>query len=265
VASTDDLERELEYHEKLYSGFAQTHFSKPAVRAMRRHLVDRIVKAAALTPASRVLSIGCGIADTEILLAPFVREVVGIDLSPTAIEQARADAERAGVPNFRGIAGTLESQIDSLGDFDAVIAIFFLHHLPDAPLAAFPAHIRKLLRPSGTFYALDPSRYRLSGFIGELLFPRLMARYQSPGERQLSPGETSALFSPEAGFASRFGYYDFVSTPLAGLFPSFAAGYQITRAFDELLIRAPGLRRLSSNFEVVAKASQSIPPDHLQI
>lgn len=264
MASTDDLDRELEYHEKLYSGFAQTHFAKPAVRAMRRHLVDRIVRLASLTPASRVLSVGCGIADTEILLAPYTREVVGIDLSPSAIEQAQSDAQRAGVHNFHGLCGTLEAQENSLGEFDAVIAIFFLHHLPDDALAAFPARIRKLLRQGGTFYALDPSRYRLSGFIGELVFPRLMARYQSPGERQLSPRDTSELFSAGAGFTSRFGYYDFVSTPLAGLLPSFAPGYHITRALDELLIRTPGLRRLSSNFEVVAKASQSSPTRHLQ-
>ena len=37
------LERELAYHEKLYSGFAQTHFARPAVRALRAHMVERIL------------------------------------------------------------------------------------------------------------------------------------------------------------------------------------------------------------------------------
>ena len=31
----DVLKRELDYHEKLYSGFAQRHFARPAVRALR--------------------------------------------------------------------------------------------------------------------------------------------------------------------------------------------------------------------------------------
>jgi SAM-dependent methyltransferase len=249
-----DLDRELEYHEKLYSGFAQQHFAKPAVRAMRQHLVERIIKVAKAGGESRVLSIGCGIADTELLLARHTGEVVGIDLSPTAIEQARLDARSAGIHNFRGVAGTLEdSEIQAeLGQFDAVIAIFFLHHLPDDALAAFPSQIRKLLRPGGTFYALDPSRYRLSGFVGELLIPKLMARYQSPGERQLKPHETAALFASN-GFDARSAYYDFVSTPLAGLLPSWRGGYRVTRVVDELLIRTPVLRRVSSNFEVIAR------------
>lgn len=248
-----DLERELAYHEKLYSGFAQQHFAKPAVRAVREHSVKRILKATAIGKGSRVLSVGCGIADTELLLARHVGEVVGIDLSPAAIEQARTDAVRLGVVNFRGVCGTLEDAASGgLGQFDAVIAIFFLHHLQDAPLSAFPSLVASLLRPGGTFYALDPSRYRLSGFIGELLFPKLMARYQSPGERQLSPVETSALFD-RSGFESRFDYYDFVSTPLAGLLPAWRSGYRVMRVVDEALIRVPGVRRMSSNFEVIAQ------------
>ena len=83
------LERELEYHEKLYSGFAQTHFAKPAVRALRAHMVSRILDLTGAGKASRVLSLGCGIGDTELLLAPHVSEVVGLDLSPAAVRFRR--------------------------------------------------------------------------------------------------------------------------------------------------------------------------------
>ena len=248
-----DLDRELEYHEKLYSGFAQQHFSKPAVRAMRQHLVDRLVKVAGIDKNSRVLSVGCGIADTELLLAPSAGEVVGIDLSPSAIEQAHSDAQRAGIRNFRGVCGTLEAAQGSLGPFDAVIAIFFLHHLSDEALAAFPAQIRGLLRSGGTFYARSiRAGTGFQDLSARSCFPKLMARYQSPGERQLSPGETSLLFEKN-GFESRFDYYDFVSTPLAGLLPSWRGGYRATRIVDELLIRTPVLRNLSSNFEIIAR------------
>src|SRR5438067_3137089 len=95
--SGDVVERELRYHEKLYSGFAQAHFARPAVRALRAHMVTRILQATGAGPQSRVLSLGCGIGDTELLLAPKVSEVTGLDLSPAAIRQARADAERLGV------------------------------------------------------------------------------------------------------------------------------------------------------------------------
>ena len=246
MSSSDALRREIEYHEKLYSGFAQSHFAKPAVRALREHIVQRILKVTGAGKKSRVLSLGCGIGDTELLLAPHVGDVTGLDLSPSAIRQARIDAES--VHNIRFVEGTADAVS---GTFDVVIAIFFLHHLPDT-VPELARQIVGMLAPGGVFYSLDPSRYRLSGAIGELLIPRLMARYQSPNERQLAPGATAEFFA-EAGLAARSEYYDFISTPLAGLFPSWRLGYRATRAVDEMLIRTPLVRRASSNFEVIAR------------
>ncbi len=246
---TTDLQREIEYHEKLYSGFAQSHFAKPAVRALREHMVQRILKMTGAGKTSRVLSLGCGIGDTELLLAPHVGDLTGLDVSPSAIQQARLDA--AGVANLHFLEGTLQSAGIGPGSFDVVIAIFFLHHLPDT-VPQLAKQIAAILKPGGVFYALDPSRYRLSGAVGELLFPKLMARYQSPNERQLAPWTTAEHFS-DAGLEARFQYYDFISTPLAGLFPAWRAGYWGTRAIDELLVRTPLLKRASSNFEVIAR------------
>jgi len=242
------LERELEYHEKLYAGFAQGHFARPAVRDLRAHMVKRVLAKTGAGRESRVLSLGCGIGDTELLLAPHVREVVGVDLSPTAIRQATQDAASAGITNARFEEGSLES---IHGKFDVVIAIFLLHHLPDAILHAAPALIRERLTPGGKFYSLDPSRQRLSGMVGSILFPRLMEKYQSPDERQLDPEESAEYFR-SAKFVCQTSMYDFVSSPLAGLFPGWKTGYLAARALDELLIRTPGLNRLGSNFELLA-------------
>ena len=126
-----------------------------------------------------------------------------------------------------------------------------LHHLPDSILEAAPAQIRQRLAPGGKFYSLDPSRLRLSGKVGSLLFPRLMQKYQSPDERQLDAEETAAYFRT-AGFTCRTSMYDFVSSPLAGLLPGWRAGYSIARAADEVLVRIPGLSKLGSNFELLA-------------
>jgi SAM-dependent methyltransferase len=243
----DVLRRELEYHEKLYSGFAQSHFARPAVRALRQHMVQRILRAAG--PRSRVLSLGCGIGDTELLLAPHVAEVVGVDLSPAAIRQARADAAKLGLANAKFEEGT-----SAQGRFEVVIAIFFLHHLPDNELAALPHHVAELLVPGGIFYSLDPSRQRLSGAIGRRLVPGLMRRYQTPDERELDPRSTAALFE-RAGFDVRCDIYDFGSSPLAGLFPGWRAGYRLARAVDDVLLRCAPLRRVGSNFELVGRVT----------
>ncbi len=253
---TDDiaavLGRERAYHERLYSGFAQRRFSQPAVRAFRTHLCAHILEITGLGADARVLSAGCGIGDTEIALAPRVREVVGVDLSPAGIRQARASAAEACISNLSFLEGTLESVAPPSGGFDLVIAIFFLHHLPDPVLAAMPGQIARLLKPGGWFYALDPSRFRLSGAVGSLLIPWIMRKHQSPDERELDAQRVAALFA-SAGFPVTAQYYDFVSTPLAGLFPAWRSGYRVSRRLDDLLVRIPALRRISSNFEILGR------------
>ncbi len=238
--------RELAYHEKLYSGFAQAHFARPAVRALRRHMVGRILRLTGATKDSRVLSLGCGIGDTELLLAPHVREVVGLDLSPAAIRQARSDAARLGIGNARFEQGSVAE-----GRFDVVIAIFFLHHLPDDELAALPAQVRTLLNSPGAFYSLDPSRARLSGRVGRLLIPGMMKRYQTPDERELESDVVAELFRV-AEFRTDVEIYDFASSPLAGLFPGWQSGYRAMRTIDNWILRTP-LRGMGSNFEIVAR------------
>jgi len=248
------LESELRYHDQLYSGFAQSHFARPAVRALRAHSALRITSLTGLSPESRVLSVGCGIGDTELLLAPAVAEITGVDLSGAGVRQARADAQRLGIPNAHFVEGTL-SAID--GCFDAVIAIFFLHHLPDRALAEFPRDVARRLKPGGVFYSLDPSARRLSAAVGRKLFPRLMKKYQTEHERELDARSTADLFG-QAGFEVRREMYDFGSSPLAGLLPGWRAGYLLARRIDDLLLRSPALRERGSNFEILARLPSGV-------
>jgi SAM-dependent methyltransferase len=247
------LEREKAYHEKLYSGEAQAHFARPAVRAFRQHLIRRILRVAGASRNSRVLSLGCGIGDTELLLAPHVSQVVGVDLSPSAIRQARADAQQLGVANAEFIEGTAPRAGDK---FDAVIAIFFLHHLPDALLADLPGSVADMLHPGGTFYSLDPSVRRLSATVGRLLIPNLMKKYQSEDERELKPEAVADSFR-RAGFSVECDTYDFGSTPVAGLFPGWRFAYQAARRADDWLLRVPFLRQRGSNFAIIARKDRA--------
>src|SRR5262245_11366735 len=121
-------------------------------------MVRRILCVTDVGEDARVLSLGCGIADTEILLSPHVGHITGVDLSPSAIRQARKDTQH--LSNFQLIEGTFEdAQLDNR-DFDAIIAIFFLHHLPYDELRNTIHWIHRRLRPGGVFYSLDPSRLR---------------------------------------------------------------------------------------------------------
>jgi SAM-dependent methyltransferase len=183
------------------------------------------------------------------LLAPQVAELTGVDLSPSAIRQANTDAQRLGITNAHFIEGTAEA---ARGRFDMVFAIFLLHHLSDQALSEFAAHLADILSPGGVFYSLDPSRHRASGVLGRLLIPSLMKKYQTEDERELDPEETRLLFGKEWS-SVRTDTYDFGSTPLAGLFPGWRAGYSLARGIDDALLRLPFCRRYGSNFEVIAR------------
>jgi SAM-dependent methyltransferase len=247
------LDRELAYYENLYGTIGAGHFAKPAVVAFRDYLARRILRSTGAGRNSRILSIGCGIGDLELLLAPHVAHVTGVDLSPAAIAEANRAAHARHLRNVRFLEGAWQDAPLAGESFDLVLAIFFLHHLPDAELAAFPAKLLPFLGPNAVFYALEPSAHRLSGFLGKLLVPRLMKKYQTDDERQLLPRPTAAPFR-DAGFEVATPWFDFVSTPLAGLFPSWALGYGMARWLDEALTACPGLRALSSNFELITTA-----------
>ena len=68
---------------------------------------------------------------------------------------------------------------------------------------------------------------------------------------KVSPADHEKLRA--AGFDARVAMYDFGSSPLAGLFPGWRAGYRMARAIDDVLLGVPVFRRRGSNFEVIAR------------
>jgi len=112
---------------------------------------------AALIDAGRVrgevLDAGCGVGDTALYLASRGYVVVGLDLSPTAIGQARrAAAERglavefavADITSFTGYDGRFETVVDST----------LFHSIPVASRSAYLAAIARAAAPGATLYVL---------------------------------------------------------------------------------------------------------------
>jgi amino acid adenylation domain-containing protein len=83
---------------------------------IRRKLAPR------LTPASRVLEIGCATGISMFRLAPLVARYVGTDLSPAIVAWSEREAGRRGLSNVR-LAALAAHEIDRLGEsgFDVVV------------------------------------------------------------------------------------------------------------------------------------------------
>jgi len=139
----------------------------------------------------RVLDFACGAGITAAFLAARGARVVGVDISPGSIEQARRLAAHAGLEiDFR--AGELTEESFPPESFDAVAGHYALHHVD---LTVFAPIFRELLVPGGRgafveTMGLNPvlalSRTLLSGRAG-------VASYGSDDERPLDRADLRVL------------------------------------------------------------------------
>jgi SAM-dependent methyltransferase len=139
-----------------------TDYIQRANPAFEAVLATRTVSNAAafflayLRPGMRVLDVGCGPGSITLGLAEVVApgEVVGIDLQPAQVEQARALAATRGVPNVGFEVADLYTLPFPDGAFDAAFAHTVVIGLRE-PVRAL-AELRRVLRPGGIVGVRDP-------------------------------------------------------------------------------------------------------------
>ena len=110
-------------------------------------------------PHKTVLDLGSALGDVCFLLAPHVKEAVGVDASPRAIELARARAAERGLANVRFVAGDVaelggipDRSVDVAGAFD------LLEHVDDDTVRRMLRSLSRVLKPGGVFVAYTPNR-----------------------------------------------------------------------------------------------------------
>jgi SAM-dependent methyltransferase len=244
---------ERDYHDRHYGGEAAAIAASPLFARVHERSVRQFLRATRLRGNGRLLSLGCGDGAIECRLAPYVAEIVGVDISSVAIAQARARADAAGLRNL-SFAVSQTADIGDLGVFDAVAAFAFVHHLEPAAVRAALRAARKALRPCGWFYSTDPSQRRLVGLFAAMVRDSY-ERYHSPDERELDP-EALAAEAVAAGFLRpAIAYTDYFLGPLAWLAPStprwLVAALEVA---DNAALRVPLLRRYASSFSLLAHA-----------
>jgi len=77
-------------------------------------LYSKALEYAALTGRETVLDIYCGIGTISLFLARQAREVIGVEVVPPAVEDARENARRNGITNARFICGDATQEMPAL-------------------------------------------------------------------------------------------------------------------------------------------------------
>ena len=101
---------------------------------------------------SKVLDIGCGTGEHTILLTRLGYDVLGVDFSPHAVEQAQASAAQKGVDARFEVADAMNLGSDP--GYQTVIDSALFHIFDDADRARYVSSLHAAVRPGGLVHVL---------------------------------------------------------------------------------------------------------------
>jgi len=116
--------------DKIRASFTiQAHrFSDPRLTLSNQKYIKWMIDSLPLHSEASVLDVACGTGIMSRALAPFVRSVIGIDVTPAMLSQARALAEADGLLNVEFRECPAENTEFPPGTFDVSVTRFSLHH-----------------------------------------------------------------------------------------------------------------------------------------
>lgn len=181
----------------------------------------------------KVLEYGCGTGSYAFFLAKQGAEVTGIDISPVAIDKAKAriQEERAGDIRFLVMDGETMQFEDC--SFDLVCGTGILHHLR---LGEALKELARVLKPEGKAIFIEPMAHNPAINV----FRRLTPRFRSTGEHALRAKDLE--FMKEFFHQANYDFFHFFSL--------LAVPFRNSRGFSSLLRRLDAFDR---------KLFQSVP------
>lgn len=155
MMSTDQLESERlekEAEDSIAHRYNRDYHDAPIMAAHSRAFVEYVANF--VKPGDRLLDLGCAAASLWNLfqdqLPPDVT-IVGVDLSPGMLEQARRQ-----FPNGDFREGSFVRIPSGPGEFDAVIVSSAFHHISDALLPTSLEEVHRVLDEHGVLIGREP-------------------------------------------------------------------------------------------------------------
>ena len=201
----------------------------------------------------RVLSIGAGLGDYELALAPAVGHIVAVELSETAADAARERLHAAGINNVDVVAAAIDAQTFAPGQFDVIYAMGVFHHFLPEQRRLLLARTHEWLVDGGQLYVRDPNARGLLRRAMESWFRR-RSTVHAEQEASMDPRVLEAEARATGFREVAVDYIDVIGGPLPWLLRSESPWFwKAVFGFDRAWLAIPGLRRAASQFALVAR------------
>jgi SAM-dependent methyltransferase len=116
--------------------------------------LDLMIALAGLTGRENVLDVATGTGNTAIaFVAAGAGQVIGLDLTPEMLAEARRQAEEQGFGNTSFVEGDAEGLPFGSDSFEIITCRVAAHHFPDIP--AFCREAARVLKPGGLLLVAD--------------------------------------------------------------------------------------------------------------
>lgn len=142
---------------------------------------------------AKLLDVACGTGNQSLPAAKLGADVTGIDIAPNLIDQAKSNAEKAGL-KIKFEVGDAESLPYEEASFDGVLTMFGAMFAPRPDVVV--AELIRVCRPGGL---IAMGNWTPEGFIGQMF--KTTGKYVSPPSGMPSP----LLWGSEETVGARFG------------------------------------------------------------
>lgn len=154
LGRTDPLWAVLTNPERRHGGWDVDEFLATAAAPVDRVL--RLLSAVDLSLGDRVLDFGCGAGRLSNALAAHAKEVVGIDIAQSMVDEANRINRHPDRVSFVAYDGTRLPFADE--SFDAVVSLISIQHSPPAVQVACLVELQRVVRPDGVLVLQIPTR-----------------------------------------------------------------------------------------------------------
>lgn len=180
----------------------------PLLERIKQETRVRLIRRLIEPLNGKFLDVGCGSFPNEMSIFLDKKEVVGVDISPIAIEKQR---ER--FPKMKFEIADAQSLPFEKKSFDYVVCSETIEHLPDDERFFKEAH--RVLNKDGLLIITTPnwlSLYGLARFLGEKIFKRPLTAANQPIDHWYTPTLLEKKLSNKFEIVKKFGIWFFPPT-----------------------------------------------------